>query len=99
MFRNWMIGMFVALLGILDVLATVLLLWPGLWLDVLFVLGVIYALKGLSSLVGSVLGGYWFDWMGATDLLVGISFIFLMEIPYLWAPLLLKGVISVVTGW
>jgi len=93
-----MIFMIVAFLGMLDVFAAALLLWPGLWPGVLFVLGIIYALKGLSSLAGSLAGGFLFDWMGATDLLAGLCFILGFAIPYLWMVLLLKGIMSLLTG-
>ena len=91
--------MLVGLLGILDLFAAAMIFWPGLWLSILFILGVIYFIKGAMSLTGSLLGGFWFDWMGLTDLLVGISFIFMINVPFLWVPLFLKGLWSVVTGW
>jgi len=90
--------MFVALLGLLDILAAAILVWH-LWPELALLLGIVYLIKGLSSILGSIFSGFWFEWMGITDILVGISFVLALEIPFLWIPLFLKGLFSAITGW
>ncbi len=91
--------MIVAFLGLLDIFAALILLFPNSPLvGLAFIIGAIHLLKGVFSLLGAFLSGFLFDWMGAVDLLTGIALLFFWNIPYLWAPLIFKGIWSILVG-
>jgi hypothetical protein len=91
----------VALLGIADIIAAVLVADPAVFVDLAFVLGIFHLIKGLASIAGSVIFGIsplWI-WMDLTDLLTGLTLLFFLQLPWLWIPLVLKGTWSLLTGW
>jgi hypothetical protein len=91
----------VALLGIADLLAAWLVTDPTVFVDLAFVLGIFHLIKGISSIVGSVIFGIsplWI-WMDLTDLLTGLTLLFFWQLPWLWIPLVLKGTWSLFIGW
>jgi len=88
----------VLLLGIADLIAAFLLVNPGVFVTIAFIFGVLHLIKGISSIIGGIISGFFFEFMGAIDLLTGICLIFVWDIPYLWIPLAIKGLYSVVTG-
>lgn len=88
----------VLLLGIADLIAAFLLVNPGVFVTIAFIFGVLHLIKGISSIIGGLLSGFFFEFMGAIDLLTGLCLLFTFEIPYLWIPLAIKGIYSVVTG-
>ena len=89
----------VLLLGIADIIAAALLLNPGVFLTVAFIFGVLHLIKGISSIVGGILSGFLFEFMGAIDLLTGLALLFTWDIPWLWLPLAIKGLYSIISGW
>lgn len=92
-----MLGMIVAFLGFLDLIAAGLLLWPDFWPELVMFFGIFYIIKGLVSMAGSFASGFWFDIMGAVDFLAGLCLVFAFTIPLLWAALLVKALLSLIT--
>lgn len=92
--------MLVAILGLLDLLAALVIAFPSGVLSGLVVpLGLIMLFKGASSFLGSLLAGFPFDILGLIDLIVGAALVFSWSIPLLWFFPLVKGIFSVITGW
>jgi hypothetical protein len=85
-------------LGIFDFAVGFLTIWPGAIRNITMIIGIIALLKGISSLIGSLASGFWFDFMGVIDLIAGLALIFVWEVPYLWLPLFLKGGWSLLMG-
>lgn len=72
--------MIVFILSAIDLLAGGLILMNVNFL--LNILAVIIILKGFFSSISSIGIGYWFDWMGAVDILAGTSlFLFSFGLP------------------
>lgn len=91
----------VAILGLLDILAALLITNPGAFAELAFALGIFHLIKGLASLAGSIIMGpspFWI-WMDITDLLTGLALLLVWQIPLLWLPLAAKGGWSLLTGW
>lgn len=91
--------MILAILGILDVVAGISLLFLETFpTNFLFYIGLLVLLKGFYSVAASILSKCFFDFLGWIDLIVGIALIFSFSIPYLWLAPLVKGIYSVVVG-
>lgn len=88
-----------ALLGLTDMFAAWLLLNPGWFPAVGFILGVVMLIKAASSLMGGAFGSFMIIVMGLIDLLAGIALVLGWNIPFLWLPLGIKGFYSFVSGW
>ncbi|MCD6478178.1 MAG: hypothetical protein J7K87_04200 [Candidatus Aenigmarchaeota archaeon] len=88
--------MLLLILGVIDILAGLCLLYPSLFSFMIFYVGIIVLLKGLMSFLSSVLNNYWFDWMGIVDIIVGVALLIGLRIPHLWLVPILKGLYSVV---
>ncbi|NIO44795.1 MAG: hypothetical protein GTN36_04555 [Candidatus Aenigmarchaeota archaeon] len=87
--------MFLAILGFLDVLVGISLIYPNF---LAFTLGVLVLLKGTFSVIGSFASGSFFDFMGFIDLIAGIMLIFGFFIPWFWILPMIKGAYSIVVG-
>lgn len=81
-------------LGTLDILASMTMIFRDQMSMLAAVIGIAMLLKGISSILGSFSSGYYTDLMGAIDLASGISLAYGFSIPFLWALLLLKGILS-----
>lgn len=68
----------------------------------------IHSIKGFTSLIGSIASGYYFDWMGVTDILAAIM-ILLIPLPvigelskniavYIGIVMAIKGLYSIIYG-
>jgi hypothetical protein len=94
----------VKLLSLLDVGAGILLAsaccFPLASFQLVFIAAIIYICKGSCSILASIGVGYWLDWMGAIDLLSGISLALLYYgfavgfISYLGIAMTIKGFYS-----
>jgi uncharacterized membrane protein HdeD (DUF308 family) len=87
--------MILALLGLLDILVGVSLLFPNF---LAFYIGVIILLKGISSIVGSFAVKYFFDVMGFIDVIAGVILLLNFSIPWFWLLLMIKGIYSLIVG-
>ena len=84
-----------ALLGFLDILVGISLVFPNF---LAFYLGLIVLIKGISSVVGSFAVGFFFDVMGFIDLAAGIILLLGFSVPWLWILPMIKGVYSLIDG-
>jgi len=91
-----MVTMLVALLGIIDILVGISLIFPSNFLA--FYIGVIVLIKGVSSVIGSFASGFYFDFMGFIDLAAGIILLLGLSIPWLWILPMIKGIYSIIAG-
>jgi uncharacterized membrane protein HdeD (DUF308 family) len=87
--------MILTILGFLDILVGVSLLFPNF---LAFYIGVIILVKGISSIVGSFAVKYFFDVMGFIDVIAGMILVFNFSIPWFWILPMLKGIYSLVAG-
>jgi len=87
--------MLMALLGFLDILVGISLVFPNF---LAFYLGLIVLIKGISSVVGSFAVGFFFDVMGFIDLAAGIILLLGFSVPWLWILPMIKGVYSLIDG-
>ena len=87
--------MILAILGFLDILVGVSLLFPNF---LAFYIGVIILIKGISSIVGSFAVRYFFDVMGFIDLIAGAILVFNFPIPWFWILPMIKGIYSLIVG-
>ncbi len=87
--------MLLAILGFLDILVGISLMFPNF---LAFYLGVIALIKGISSVIGSFATGFYFDFMGFIDLIAGIMLIFGFSIPWFWILPMIKGTYSLIVG-
>jgi uncharacterized membrane protein HdeD (DUF308 family) len=87
--------MILAILGFLDILVGVSLLFPNF---LAFYIGVIILLKGISSIASSFAIKYFFDIMGFIDMIAGVILVFNFSIPWFWLLPMIKGVYSLIVG-
>lgn len=90
--------MLLIILGALDMIVGLGLALPLFSNAFMFYLGIFIALKGLFSLVSSFAQGFYFEWIGASDLIAGLMFVFGFRIPWFWLIPFLKGVYSFAIG-
>ena len=86
--------MLLAIIGVVDILAGISLIYPNF---LGFYLGVILLLKGASSIIGGI-SSKMFIVLGAIDVLASFMLFFNLSIPWLWVILVLKGIYSIMTG-
>ena len=87
--------MLMALLGFLDILAGISLIFPNF---LAFYIGLMVLIKGVSSVIGSFAVGFFFDVMGFIDLVVGIVLLLGFSVPWLWILPMIKGIYSIIAG-
>jgi uncharacterized membrane protein HdeD (DUF308 family) len=87
--------MILALLGFLDVLCGICLLFPN---PLCFYIGLIILIKGIFSIIGSFAAKYFFDFMGFIDVIAGVILLLNFSIPWFWLLPLIKGIYSLVVG-
>ncbi len=88
------------LFGLLDILAGAGLLFMGSApAGLLFWLGILVLLKGISSVGGGAMSGFFMDFMGWIDLAVGICLLMHWSVPLLWLLILAKGLWSLFAGF
>jgi len=91
--------MILAILGTLDVVAGISLLFLKTFpANFLFYIGLLVLLKAIYSVATGILSKCFFDFLGWIDLIVGIALIFSFSIPYLWLAPVIKGIYSMVVG-
>jgi hypothetical protein len=100
--------MFLAILGILDIIGGVLLGLSGFipYMGSGFVsfFGIILIVKGIISWISGAVKGFFLDFMGVLDIIAGIMLILatygfvLFFFPYIGILLALKGIYSFVIG-
>ena len=91
--------MLLIILALIDIIAGIGLLLPGIFPTLFFYLGIIMILKGLSSLGGSLFSKeILFTIIGTVDIIVGSMLIFNFSIPWFWIFPILKGLYSFVIG-
>jgi len=86
------------IMGLIETIVAVHLAWPFLPESWLLYIAVYYFIKALSSFLGSFLMGFIWEFMGLIDLLVAMTIILAVPIPYLWLALLIKGMFSFISG-
>lgn len=89
-------GIFLFPLALADFLGVISLLYPGILGGLTFYIGIILLVKGTTSFIGSFLTGFYFEFMGAIDIIAGICVLFGWKIPILWFLLMIKGIWSMV---
>ncbi|RLJ06921.1 MAG: hypothetical protein DRP12_03205 [Candidatus Aenigmatarchaeota archaeon] len=93
--------MLLALLGFLDILVGIFLIFK---IGFLFWFGIVWVLKGLWSVISSAGSGFWLDFLGWLDILAGgacLAVSFGLEFwIFFWlgVAMVLKGLYSLVMG-
>ena len=87
--------MIIAILGILDIIAGISLIFPN---PLVYYIGIIILIKGIFSVVASFAAKYFLDFMGFIDIAVGIILLFHFSIPFFWILPIIKGVYSLIAG-
>ncbi len=87
--------MILAILGLFDIIVGVSLAFPNF---LVFYIGIIVLIKGISSIVGSFAAKYFFDFMGFIDVIAGVILLLNFSIPWFWLLPLIKGIYSLVVG-
>lgn len=89
--------MLLAVLGILDTVAAgaLIIAFPR---AIVFWLGALILIKGISSVIGGAIEGWWFDVLGWIDLVAAVCLLLGWSIPFLWLALLAKGLWSIGMG-
>lgn len=87
--------MILSILGFLDILVGISLVFPNF---LSFYLGILILIKGISSVIGSFAVKYFFDFMGFIDLIAGIMLILGFSIPWFWILPMIKGIYSLIVG-
>ena len=87
--------MILLILGVLDIVIGISLVMT--WTVTL--LGMFALLKGLWSLLSSIVSGFWFDVLGLIDVLAGISLLLGWSIPLLWLFVIAKGFWSIMMSY
>jgi uncharacterized membrane protein HdeD (DUF308 family) len=87
--------MLLVILGIIDILAGISMLYPNF---LAFYLGVLVLLKGISSMLSLATKNAGIVIMGVIDIVVGLSLVFGFSIPLLWLIMIVKGAFSLVSG-
>ena len=88
--------MILKILGAIDIIAALILLYPGQLSALSYFFGIIVLAKAAYSLISCFLGGFYADFMGFADLVAGISLLTGFGIPFLWLIMLLKGLVSMI---
>ncbi|MFH1473824.1 MAG: hypothetical protein ABIE55_02920 [Candidatus Aenigmatarchaeota archaeon] len=86
--------MLLAIVGLIDILAGISLLFPNF---LGFYLGIILLFKGLTSALGGI-SSKMFLVLGVIDMIAGLMLVFNFSLPWLWVILIIKGVYSFVIG-
>ncbi len=87
--------MILAILGFLDIIAGVCLLFPNF---LGFYMGIIMLLKGLSSMTSIPSGDTGILIMGVIDISAGAILLLNFSIPWVWLILMAKGFYSILIG-
>lgn len=87
--------MLIAILGIVDILGGITMLFPNF---LAFYLGLIIFLKGLSSMLSLASGNIVIIAMGVVDIVAGLMLLFSFSLPFIWLILIVKGFFSLVSG-
>ncbi len=83
--------MILFLLGLVDIIAGIIMVYPEIFSSVLFYFGFIVLLKGIFSFASSAMKNYWLDWMGIVDIITGMIILFSFSIPYFYILPISKG--------
>jgi hypothetical protein len=89
---------FMAILGIIDILAALTIRFPEALAILSTALGIILLIKSISSFIGSFATGFFFEILGIIDLIAALSLLFGWSIPVFWVIVLIKGLISFLSG-
>lgn len=89
-------GIFLFPFALADLIGALLLVYPGVFGRLAFYIGLILLVKGAVSFLGSFLTGFFFEFMGALDIIAGICILLGWKVPILWVLLLIKGLWSFV---
>ena len=87
--------MLLIILSLIDIAVGISLIYPNF---LAFYLGIIVLLKGISSVVGSILAKDFIIFLGLIDLIAGLMLIFNFSISWFWVLPMLKGIYCLVVG-
>ncbi|MCK4496984.1 MAG: hypothetical protein KAU24_02245 [Candidatus Aenigmarchaeota archaeon] len=100
--------MFLAILGVLDIIGGILLglsgFIPYIGSGLVSTFGIILIIKGIISYISGAAKGFFLDFMGILDIIAGIMLVLatygfvIFFFPYIGILLLLKGIYSVIIG-
>jgi hypothetical protein len=85
-------------MGFIETIIAIHLFWPFIPQEWLLYIAVYYFIKAASSFLGSFLMGFLWEFMGLVDLLVALTLVLAVPIPFLPIALLIKGVFSFFSG-
>jgi hypothetical protein len=91
------IGLLLGILGLIDIIAGVLLVLNFTSMSFVNTVGMICIGKGLYSVFTGVLAGFYLDWMGWTDIIVGVALLlplFNIVTKFFAFVIILKGIYS-----
>ena len=90
--------MLLILISLIDIIAGILLMLPGVFPPIVFYVAVLLLLKSLSSLIGGLIEKNFIVIMGLIDLLAGLMLLFNFIVPWFWLLLMIKGCYSFIVG-
>ncbi len=92
-------GIFLAAVSVLDILAGLAFLFPDFFgQEFIFWVATLMLVKGIFSVGGSVLSGFFLDFLGGIDLAAGVMLLAGISFPLFWLAPFLKGLFSFVSG-
>jgi len=86
--------MLLPILGVLDILAGISLVFPNF---LVFYLGIIMLITGIFSIAGG-LESKSFLFIGFIDIIAGLMLLFNFSIPFFWIFPIIKGAYSLIVG-
>jgi hypothetical protein len=90
--------MLLALVSLIDLIAGVLLMLPGIFPSIVFYVAVLMIIKAISTLIGGLLGRSFIIILGLIDLLGGLMLLLNFNVPWFWLLLMIKGSYSFIVG-
>ncbi len=90
--------MLLAIVSLVDILAAVLLMLPGIFPSIVFYVALLLLIKALSSLIGGLMDRGFVIILGLIDLLAAMMLLFNFYVPWFWLLMMLKGCFSFIMG-
>jgi len=75
-----MVSVSLIFISIVEIFAGLLVIYPiAIFIQIIFYMSIIYILKGVWSMISSIAAGYYFDWMGGLDFIIGITLLLIFS--------------------
>lgn len=91
--------MLLALISLLDIIAGIMLLFPGFGESIAIYVVILMLIKATSSLLGGALESPLIAILGLIDLFAALMIFFNFNMPWFWLLVLMKGIYSFLIGF